>query len=194
MSNKQDFAELIGEDYAVLNQIDSVDTEDDVIVLTDSGIEDAVYGPVRFVSSGTLPSPLQGETDYWLVYEDTETFFVCSSLANAEAEPPVVINLTNAGTGDHEVLQLSDETPVTDAVELVLIEMTQPGNRTQPTESKRERFDAGLETFEPFNEAQQGIVDGIFAQLDYAGMKSYPLEQVSERYWDAMIAMVEAAD
>lgn len=194
MSNKQDFAEAIGEDYAVLNVIDSVDAEGDVIILTDSGIEDAVYGPVRFSSSGTLPAPLEADTDYWLLYDDTETFFVCTSQENAEAETPVVVNITNTGSGTHAVLQVSDETPISDAVEMALIELTQAGNRTQPTASKRERFDASIEDFGPFNSTQDEILDGVFAQLDYAGMKTYPLEQVSVRFWDGMIEVAEAAD
>jgi len=194
MSNKQDFVELIGEDWAVLNEVDSVDTEDNQIILTDSGIEDAVTGPVRFATTDTLPAPLEVDTDYWLVLVDEETFEVATSLENATEESPVTLTITTAGTGDHTVLAPSEETPVADEVEMALIDTTQPGNRTQLKHIKKARFEGHLSEFAEFNEAQQGIIDGIFDQIDYPGVRTYPIEQVTERFWDAMIAMVEAAD
>ena len=194
MSNKQDFVELIGEDWAELNVVDSASTENDEIVLTDSGIEAEVTGPVRFATTGTLPSPLEVDTNYWLVLVDVETFQVATSLANAEEESPVVVTITTAGTGTHTVLSPSDETPIADEVEMALIDTTQAGNRTQPTGNKKERFESHLSEFAELNEAQQLIVDNIFAELDNIGVRTYPVEQVTVRFWDAMIAMVEAAD
>jgi len=194
MGNKQDFVELIGEDWAILNAVDSVDTEANTVVLTDSGIDSEVTGPVRFATTNTLPAPLVAGTDYWLVLVSTETFKVATSLENATEEPPITLTITTAGTGTHTVLAPSDETPIADEVEMALIDTTQAGNRTQPTDLKKERFETHLSDFAAFNEAQQGIIDGIFEQLDHPGVRTYPIEQVTERFWDAMIAMVEAAD
>lgn len=57
------------------------------------------YTKVRFTTTGTLPTGLSLNTDYWLVRVSATTANVATSFANAIAG--TVVAYTNAGTGTH---------------------------------------------------------------------------------------------
>lgn len=59
----------------------------------------ATYTKVRFTSSGTLPTGLSIDTDYWLVRVSSTTARVATSFANAIAG--TVISYTDGGSGTH---------------------------------------------------------------------------------------------
>jgi hypothetical protein len=54
---------------------------------------------VRFTTSGTLPAPLQLNTDYFIIYINATTIKLALTLADAFAGN--VIDITTAGTGNH---------------------------------------------------------------------------------------------
>lgn len=58
---------------------------------------------VRVSSATTLPAPLAAATDYFVVVISSSTFKLATTLANAIATVPVVIDITDAGTGAHTV-------------------------------------------------------------------------------------------
>lgn len=62
-------------------------------------------GPVRITSTNAVPTPLDEDTDYWIVKIDDDTFKLAASFADAMAATPVTIELTDEGTG---TLTLSD--------------------------------------------------------------------------------------
>lgn len=57
------------------------------------------FSKVRFTSSGTLPTGLSLNTDYWLVRQSATTAKVATSFANAIAG--TFVAFTDAGTGTH---------------------------------------------------------------------------------------------
>lgn len=65
------------------------------ITLTSHGYEESE--PVRFTSSGTLPSPLVAGTVYFIKNKTTNTFQLSATLGGG------VINLTTTGTGTHTI-------------------------------------------------------------------------------------------
>lgn len=71
------------------------------------------HGPVRLTTSGTLPAGLALTTDYWIVRLTDNTFNFASSAANAEANTPVIIDITDTGSGTHTI---ADGMPAVDAV------------------------------------------------------------------------------
>jgi len=56
-------------------------------------------GPVQLTSSTTLPAGLALATDYWIHRLTDDTFYFCSTLANALAGTSV--DITDTGTGTH---------------------------------------------------------------------------------------------
>lgn len=58
-------------------------------------------GPIRFTTTTTLPAGLALATDYFVVKVDADNFKVSSTLANAINTTPVVVNITDTGTGTH---------------------------------------------------------------------------------------------
>jgi hypothetical protein len=57
------------------------------------------YSKVRFTTTGTLPTGLSVDTDYWLVRQSATTARVATSFANAIAG--TTINYTDGGSGTH---------------------------------------------------------------------------------------------
>lgn len=55
-------------------------------------------GPAR-PTGGDLPAGLTAGEDYWLVVVDADTVKLATSYANAVAETPVVVDLTDVGSG-----------------------------------------------------------------------------------------------
>lgn len=52
-------------------------------------------------STGQLPGGLQAGVDYWLVRVSASDVTVATSSQNALATPPVVVDITDAGSGTH---------------------------------------------------------------------------------------------
>lgn len=62
--------------------------------------------PVRFTTTGTLPTGLATNTTYWTINRSATTCRLATSLANAQAG--TAISFTNAGTGTHRI-QVQDQ-------------------------------------------------------------------------------------
>ena len=58
-------------------------------------------GPFFVSSDTTLPAGLTADTPYWVVVLSASTFNLAASHANAVAAVPVVVDITDAGTGTH---------------------------------------------------------------------------------------------
>ncbi len=56
---------------------------------------------VRLTTSNTLPAGLALATDYFVIPIDANTFYLASSLANAQAA--IKIDITSTGTGTHTI-------------------------------------------------------------------------------------------
>lgn len=56
---------------------------------------------VQLTSSGTLPAGLSLATDYWIVRSSSTTIQFATTQANANASTPVVVNITDQGSGVH---------------------------------------------------------------------------------------------
>lgn len=82
----------------------------DVTTGTDS-ITEASHGlttglQVKLSSSGSLPSPLNATSNYWVIVVDANTFKLATSRANALANSP--IDLSSQGTGTHTLTVQTD--------------------------------------------------------------------------------------
>ncbi len=58
-------------------------------------------GPFQLTTVTTLPDPLALLTNFWVVRIDDDDFKFATSFENAVAVVPVVVDLTDDGTGDH---------------------------------------------------------------------------------------------
>lgn len=65
-------------------------------------------GPVQFTTTTTLPAPLQLLTDYWLVKVDADHVKVATTFENSIDSVPTTIDLTDAGTGTHKLVDTDD--------------------------------------------------------------------------------------
>lgn len=96
-------------------------TFDDIVVTADAATDllSAVGhdrltgdGPVRFTTTGTFPTAsggdINGDTDYWVVKVDDDTFKVARNFQNAMASTPMTIDLTSAGTGTLSLVDTSE--------------------------------------------------------------------------------------
>lgn len=79
----------------------SVDTSTDLLT-TSENVYTWTPQPVSFTSSGTLPSPLLEETTYYSVSRGENEFFI--SVSETDALNGTVIDITDAGTGIHNVV------------------------------------------------------------------------------------------
>lgn len=57
-------------------------------------------GPVRVSSTGAVPGGLDDDTDYWVVRISANFLKLAASFQDAMALSPVVVDLTDAGSGD----------------------------------------------------------------------------------------------
>lgn len=106
----------VGHDW-VDHEENPLDLDDDVVevvsaiadtmTLTAHGLVTGV-GPVRFTTTGTLPAPLEGETDCWVIRVDANTIKVAERFLDAMNATPVAIDLTDAGTGTHTLVGTED--------------------------------------------------------------------------------------
>lgn len=65
-------------------------------------------GPLRGLTTGVLPAGWALATDVFAIKVDANTIKLASSLANALAVTPVPIDLTDAGTGTHTIVDTAD--------------------------------------------------------------------------------------
>lgn len=94
--------------YVIADKVvEAVDTAADTLKFTAHGQETG-DGPVTFAGA-SLPGGIAAVTNYWLVYSDDDKVQIATSLANAYASPPVVVDITSAGAG---AITMSD-TPTT---------------------------------------------------------------------------------
>lgn len=70
----------------------------DLLTSTAHGFTTGLKGQVTN-SGGGLPAGLSGSTDYFVVVIDANTYKLATSLANATAAVPTVIDITTDGTG-----------------------------------------------------------------------------------------------
>ena len=82
-----------------------VNTATEEITITGHGFNRSGV-PVRFSTTGTLPSPLAVDTDFFVIFVDANTIKVASTRANAIAG--TAIDLTTQGTGTHTITQRLD--------------------------------------------------------------------------------------
>lgn len=86
--------------------IEVVDDVDNTLTLTNHGLQTA-DGPVRFVSSGTLPGGIVALTDYWIIRISANEISLASTFHNAY--DLIGIDITSPGSGVI-TLQDTDET------------------------------------------------------------------------------------
>jgi hypothetical protein len=72
-------------------------------IITYATVDPKNLSKVRFTTTTTLPSPLQLNTDYWLIRQSATTAKVASTYANAIAG--TAIDITDTGTGTHTMTQ-----------------------------------------------------------------------------------------
>ena len=83
-------------------EISSVSSGNDTITITGTSV--TVGTPVIFTTTNTLPTPLSTNTIYYLV--PTETIYVykiSASKQNSMQITPIVVALTDVGTGTHSI-------------------------------------------------------------------------------------------
>jgi hypothetical protein len=81
--------------------VEAVDLTDNELDLTAHGLETG-DGPIRFTTSGTLPTGLATATDYYVIAVNANSISLATSLANAYAGTE--IDLTGAGSGTHTLV------------------------------------------------------------------------------------------
>lgn len=100
------------------DDVDGVDADADTLTVgahaygvdpyADDDAKIRAVGPIRFTTTGTLPSPFVIATDYWLVILDADTVMIATSRANAVEEVPVVIDIVDGGVGTHTIVGTDD--------------------------------------------------------------------------------------
>lgn len=76
----------------------------DVVTIVAHGLETG-DGPVRVTTSAAdLPLGLVAGTDYWIIKLTADTFKFAASLANAVADSPTAVDIQDAGTGTHTLV------------------------------------------------------------------------------------------
>jgi hypothetical protein len=94
-NNNIEGAQLISNIQDVTLTLGSVNTGTDTITINNHGLSNRDI--VRFSTTGTLPSPLNNTTNYYVINSTTNTFQVSTSLDGT------VIDLTTAGSGANTV-------------------------------------------------------------------------------------------
>ena len=90
----------------------SVDAANDAITIASHGYATG-DGPYQLTTSGTLPAGLATSTDYWVYVVNDNSFKLSTSAANAkrvtkqsgttDVANPLVVDITDTGTGTHTV-------------------------------------------------------------------------------------------
>lgn len=87
--------------------LDSVTFGTDTITEAAHGLETG-DGPVRFTSSGALPTGIVAGVNYWVIRVDANNFKIASSFASAWAG--TAVDFTDAGSGTHTLADVDGET------------------------------------------------------------------------------------
>lgn len=72
----------------------------DILTITAHGLLTG-DGPFQLTTTDTLPAGLALATDYWVVRLSANTFSLAASYADATAATPIVVDVTDTGTGTH---------------------------------------------------------------------------------------------
>ena len=83
--------------------VEAVDTDEDTLTLTAHTLVTG-DGPLQLTTDDTLPSGLALVTDYWVVRISADEIALATSVPNALAIPPVVVDLADAGVGTHTLV------------------------------------------------------------------------------------------
>lgn len=89
--------------YTVLDSDPGVTANAGTDILTNTTLTMLNGTKVVFGTSGTLPAPLVPGTEYWTVRQTATTYKVAATYADAVATAPVVIDITDTGSGTHTV-------------------------------------------------------------------------------------------
>jgi len=81
--------------------IGAVDPTNDTLVIVTHGLRQRT--PVKVVTTGTLPGGLSSSTVYFVVRDNNDTIKLAATAAEASQSPPVVVDITDAGTGTHSL-------------------------------------------------------------------------------------------
>jgi hypothetical protein len=92
----QDWADVEDNPLVVGDTVESVDAGADTLTLTAHGLLTG-DGPIRIVSTGTVPGGLVAATDYWVIKIGADTIKLAASFPDSINTVP--IDLTSAGTG-----------------------------------------------------------------------------------------------
>lgn len=86
--------------------IESVDATANTLTLTAHGLQTG-DGPVRLTTTGTLPGGLATATDYWAIRSSADAIQLAATFLGA-IETPTPIDITDAGTGTHTLVDTAD--------------------------------------------------------------------------------------
>ena len=75
-----------------------IDAASDTLAIESHGFK--YREAVQVSSDGTLPPGLSSGTVYYIVEDTADTIKLATSPANASADPPTVVDITGAGTGN----------------------------------------------------------------------------------------------
>lgn len=73
-----------------------IDLDEDAVTIPSAGLFNGLKG--QLTSTGTLPAGLATSTDYYIIVVDDDTIQFAASLANAIADPPVPVDITDTGS------------------------------------------------------------------------------------------------
>ncbi len=85
----------------------AVDPDEDTITATAHGLLTG-DGPVQLTTDDTEPAGLALVTDYWAIRVDADTLQLAASYEDAVAAEPVVVDITDDGTGNHTLTRAVD--------------------------------------------------------------------------------------
>ncbi len=85
--------------------VDAIDTTDNELDIT-GHVYETGDGPVRFTTTGALPGGLAVNTDYWLIFVDSDSIKVATSWRNAMLGS--AIDLTAGASGVQTIVDTAD--------------------------------------------------------------------------------------
>lgn len=104
----QDWSQSLANPLTVADDVvESVDATANTLTLTAHGLLTG-DGPLRWTTTGALPAGLAVATDYWAIKVSANAIKVADSFGRAIAASPTPVDLTDAGTGTHTLVDTSD--------------------------------------------------------------------------------------
>lgn len=99
--------------------VESVDAAANSLTLTAHAYKTG-DGPVRLMTTGTLPAGLVLATDYWVVKLTANTIKLVASRAAAVADPVVAfVDITGVGVGTHTIVDTPDTRRVLEEIKII---------------------------------------------------------------------------